>query len=211
MADNAPTKRARSDSTGSSHGHKRQVIQDNNGNIGYAPQQFDNGIEPYVPGGALQASLSQAPASAGLPEAPLAAAEAANQSQSQPQQQADPRASMTAPMISMRALIVTQDASVIIGRGGAHIREIREKSGAKVDVTPQVPGNPERILNISGPLDAVSKVSRKFAISIFNLAEVGFKAFGLIVRRINDEPYDSPSVPGSRAVTVRYTTLIFLQ
>lgn len=31
-----------------------------------------------------------------------------------------------------------------------------------------------------------------------------FKAFGLIVRRINDEPFDVPSVPGSRAVTIKF-------
>ena len=30
------------------------------------------------------------------------------------------------------------------------------------------------------------------------------KAFGLIVRRINDEPFDVPSVPGSRAVTIKF-------
>jgi hypothetical protein len=30
------------------------------------------------------------------------------------------------------------------------------------------------------------------------------KAFGLIVRRINDEPFDKPSVPGSRAVTIKF-------
>lgn len=30
------------------------------------------------------------------------------------------------------------------------------------------------------------------------------QAFGLIVRRINDEPFDSPSVPGSRAVTIKF-------
>lgn len=30
------------------------------------------------------------------------------------------------------------------------------------------------------------------------------QAFGLIVRRINDEPFDVPSVPGSRAVTIRF-------
>src|ERR1700748_2474167 len=29
-------------------------------------------------------------------------------------------------------------------------------------------------------------------------------AFGLIVRRINDEPFDVPSVPGSRAVTIKF-------
>ncbi|KAF8350509.1 hypothetical protein F5887DRAFT_939557 [Amanita rubescens] len=88
--------------------------------------------------------------------------------------------------IHMRCLIVTQDASIIIGRSGAHVNEIRERSGARVVVSESIPGNPERILNVSGPLDAVSK------------------AFGLIVRRINDEPFDVPSVPGSRAVTIKF-------
>ncbi|OCH85696.1 eukaryotic type KH-domain (KH-domain type I) [Obba rivulosa] len=88
--------------------------------------------------------------------------------------------------IHMRCLIVTQDASIIIGKGGSHVNEIREQSGARVVVSESIPGNPERILNVSGPLDAVSK------------------AFGLIVRRINDEPFDKPSVPGSRAVTIKF-------
>ncbi|KAI0780427.1 hypothetical protein BD413DRAFT_600053 [Trametes elegans] len=88
--------------------------------------------------------------------------------------------------IHMRCLIVTQDASIIIGKGGSHVNEIREKSGARVVVSESIPGNPERVLNVSGPLDAVSK------------------AFGLIVRRINDEPFDKPSVPGSRAVTIKF-------
>ncbi|KAF7363649.1 Brix domain-containing protein [Mycena sanguinolenta] len=90
------------------------------------------------------------------------------------------------PLIHMRCLIVTQDASIIIGKGGTHVNEIRERSGARVMVSDSIPGNPERILNVSGPLDAVSK------------------AFGLIVRRINDEPFDVPSVPGSRAVTIKF-------
>ncbi|QRV85847.1 cytoplasm protein [Ceratobasidium sp. AG-Ba] len=91
-----------------------------------------------------------------------------------------------AAQIHMRCLIVTQDASIIIGKGGKHVNEIREKSGARVMVSESIPGNPERILNVSGPLDAVSK------------------SFGLIVRRINDEPFDQPSVPGSRAVTIKF-------
>lgn len=60
--------------------------------------------------------------------------------------------------IHMRCLIVTQDASIIIGKGGSHVNEIRDKSGARVMVSESIPGNPERILNVSGPLDAVSKV-----------------------------------------------------
>ncbi|KZT56995.1 hypothetical protein CALCODRAFT_434845 [Calocera cornea HHB12733] len=88
--------------------------------------------------------------------------------------------------IHMRALIVTQDASIIIGKGGSHVNEIREKSGARITVSESIPGNPERILNVTGPLDAVAK------------------AFGLIVRQINDEPFDAPSIPGSRAVTIKF-------
>lgn len=76
-----------------------------------------------------------------------------------------PSSSTSAPapsaMIHMRCLIVTQDASIIIGKGGSHVNEIREKSGARVMVSESIPGNPERILNVSGPLDAVSKVSSK--------------------------------------------------
>lgn len=67
-------------------------------------------------------------------------------------------ATPAAHLIHMRCLIVTQDASIIIGKGGAHVNEIREKSGSKVMVSESIPGNPERILNVSGALDAVSKV-----------------------------------------------------
>ena len=75
--------------------------------------------------------------------------------------------------IHMRCLIVTQDASIIIGKGGSHVNEIREKSGARVMVSESIPGNPERILNVSGPLDAVSKVSRAIgaALQAFPLIE----------------------------------------
>ena len=69
-----------------------------------------------------------------------------------------PPAPAPSATIHMRCLIVTQDASIIIGRGGKHVNEIREKSGARVVVSESIPGNPERILNVSGPLDAVSKV-----------------------------------------------------
>jgi poly(rC)-binding protein 2/3/4 len=69
-------------------------------------------------------------------------------------------------------------------------------------VSESIPGNPERILNVSGPLDAVSKVCP--VIPRFDIFIDILKAFGLIVRRINDEPFDKPSVPGSRAVTIKF-------
>lgn len=42
---------------------------------------------------------------------------------------------------------------------GGHIRDIREKAGCHVVVSQAIPGNPERILTISGALDAIAKVS----------------------------------------------------
>lgn len=65
---------------------------------------------------------------------------------------------VAAQNIHMRCLIVTSDASVIIGRNGSHVNEIRDKSGARIMVSESIPGNPERILNVNGALDAVSKV-----------------------------------------------------
>lgn len=90
-----------------------------------------------------------------------------------------------APIV-LRALIITSDASIIIGKQGRHINEIREMSSARLNISESIPSNPERILTVSGALDAVSK------------------AFGLIVRRLNDEPFDQPSLPGSRTVTLRF-------
>jgi heterogeneous nuclear rnp K-like protein len=114
-------------------------------------------------------------------------------------------ASTPSANIHMRCLIVTQDASIIIGKGGSHVNEIREKSGAKVMVSESIPGNPERILNVSGALDAVSKACclHVFGCDSFT-HRILQQAFGLIVRRINDEPFDVPSVPGSRAVTIKF-------
>jgi heterogeneous nuclear rnp K-like protein 2 len=115
-----------------------------------------------------------------------------------------PPAPPPSAQIHMRCLIVTQDASIIIGRGGTHVNEIREKSGARVVVSESIPGNPERILNVSGPLDAVSKVGFFSYFACTHETDLQCKAFGLIVRRINDEPFDVPSVPGSRAVTIKF-------
>jgi heterogeneous nuclear rnp K-like protein 2 len=64
----------------------------------------------------------------------------------------------TAAAISLRAIVSTKDAGVIIGKGGKNVSEIRELSGAKVTISEMVHGALERILTASGPLDAVAMV-----------------------------------------------------
>lgn len=107
------------------------------GSTGVAPMNVDSSGIPAKPVGAEVAASSAAASSADA-------------------QQAQSPAAQT---ITMRTLIVTQDASVIIGKQGKNINEIRDKSGSKLNITESVAGNPERIMSVSGPLDAVSKVS----------------------------------------------------
>lgn len=90
------------------------------------------------------------------------------------------------PYLTVRSLIDTRDASIIIGKGGQNIAKIRETSGIKLVVSGSIPNNPERLLTATGQLDAVSK------------------AFGLVVRTINDEDFNQPSLPGSKAVTLKF-------
>ncbi|KAJ1538421.1 hypothetical protein HK405_013859 [Cladochytrium tenue] len=59
--------------------------------------------------------------------------------------------------VQMRAIISTKEAGIIIGKSGRNVADIREQSGAKVMVSENVPGAMERILTISGPIDAVAK------------------------------------------------------
>lgn len=97
-------------------------------------------------------------ASADAPPAGDAGAEGSSATTSAAPSASGSSSTVPAANIHMRCLIVTQDASIIIGKGGSHVNEIREKSGARVMVSESIPGNPERILNVNGPLDAVSKV-----------------------------------------------------
>lgn len=67
--------------------------------------------------------------------------------------------SSSAESISIRSLVGTKDAGVIIGRGGKNVSDIRELSSARVTISEIVPGAYERILTVSGPVNAVAKVS----------------------------------------------------
>jgi len=59
--------------------------------------------------------------------------------------------------ISIRAIITTKEAGVIIGREGKNVSRIREESGAKVMVSEHIPGIFDRIITVVGDIDTVSK------------------------------------------------------
>lgn len=62
------------------------------------------------------------------------------------------------PYLTLRALVTTREAGVIIGKGGKNVAEVREVANVKAGVSKVVSGVHERILTVSGQLDAVAKV-----------------------------------------------------
>lgn len=60
--------------------------------------------------------------------------------------------------LTLRALVSTKEAGVIIGKGGSNVAELRDKSGVKAGVSKVVPGVHDRVLSVSGTLEGVAKV-----------------------------------------------------
>ncbi|PHH75136.1 hypothetical protein CDD82_4564 [Ophiocordyceps australis] len=87
--------------------------------------------------------------------------------------------------IHIRAVISSPEAATIIGKGGENVSNIRKMSGAKCTVSDYQKGAVERILTVSGIVDAVAK------------------AFGLIIRTLNNEPLHEKSTAASKTYPLR--------
>ncbi|KAL5534227.1 hypothetical protein ACEPAG_689 [Sanghuangporus baumii] len=62
--------------------------------------------------------------------------------------------------LTLRALVSTKDAGVIIGKGGKNVADLREETGVKAGVSKVVPGVHERVLTVSGDVESVAKAYR---------------------------------------------------
>lgn len=87
--------------------------------------------------------------------------------------------------LHVRAIISSAEAATVIGKGGENVSQIRRMAGAKCTVSEYSRGAVERILTVSGQVDAVAK------------------AFGLIIRTLNQEPLEQPSTPQSKTYPLR--------
>ncbi|TFK41071.1 cytoplasmic protein [Crucibulum laeve] len=59
--------------------------------------------------------------------------------------------------LTLRALVSTKDAGVIIGKGGKNVADLREQTGVKAGVSKVIPGVHERVLTVTGSVEAVAK------------------------------------------------------
>lgn len=101
------------------------------------------------------------------------------------QSQATANAHDETAWIHIRAVISSPEAATIIGKGGENVSKIRQMSNAKCTVSDYQKGAVERILTVSGVVDAAAK------------------AFGLIIRTLNNEPLGSASDAQSKTYPLR--------
>lgn len=59
--------------------------------------------------------------------------------------------------LTLRAIVSTKEAGVIIGKGGANVAQLRDATGVKAGVSKVVQGVHDRVLTVTGSLDGVSK------------------------------------------------------
>jgi hypothetical protein len=83
--------------------------------------------------------------------------------------------------ISIRALVSTKEAGIVIGKSGKSIAEIRERTGARVNVSEMIPQAVERIITVMGAVDQIAKVCYRggFVGSMVILPENPFSLHGL--------------------------------
>ncbi|KAI4755737.1 hypothetical protein E4T52_12164 [Aureobasidium sp. EXF-3400] len=58
--------------------------------------------------------------------------------------------------LTLRAIVSSKEAGVIIGKAGQNVAELRDKTGVRAGVSKVVPGVHDRVLTVLGALDAVA-------------------------------------------------------
>ncbi|EFX00543.1 kh domain protein RNA-binding protein [Grosmannia clavigera kw1407] len=59
--------------------------------------------------------------------------------------------------LTLRAIVSSKEAGVIIGKGGKNVADLRDETGVKAGVSKVVQGVHDRVLTITGGCDAISK------------------------------------------------------
>lgn len=68
------------------------------------------------------------------------------------------RSNNTEGQFTLRALVSSKEAGIIIGKGGKNVADLRDATGVKAGVSKVVQGVPERVLSVTGTLEGVTKV-----------------------------------------------------
>ena len=59
--------------------------------------------------------------------------------------------------LTLRAIVSSKEAGVIIGKGGKNVADLRDETGVKAGVSKVVQGVHDRVLTVNGELEGISK------------------------------------------------------
>ena len=59
--------------------------------------------------------------------------------------------------LTLRAIVSSKEAGVIIGKAGKNVADLRDETGVKAGVSKVVQGVHDRVLTVTGGLDSISK------------------------------------------------------
>jgi heterogeneous nuclear rnp K-like protein len=59
--------------------------------------------------------------------------------------------------LTLRAIVSSKEAGVIIGKAGKNVADLREETGVKAGVSKVVQGVHDRVLTVTGPLEGLAK------------------------------------------------------
>lgn len=59
--------------------------------------------------------------------------------------------------ITLRAIVTSKEAGVIIGKSGKNVADLRDETGVRAGVSKVVPGVQDRVLTVTGPLEGIGK------------------------------------------------------
>src|ERR1700678_1798694 len=65
--------------------------------------------------------------------------------------------------LTLRAIVSSKEAGVIIGKGGKNVADLRDETGVKAGVSKVVPGVHDRVLTVTGSLNGIAKAYKMVA------------------------------------------------
>ncbi|KAI8916034.1 eukaryotic type KH-domain (KH-domain type I) [Gorgonomyces haynaldii] len=86
------------------------------------------------------------------------------------------------PEMTLRALVTSKEAGIIIGRNGTSVTHVRSATGVRIGVSAAIEGVLERTLTMSGPLASVSKAFAMVAKLILDNSQTNIPSDTTIIR-----------------------------
>jgi len=112
--------------------------------------------------------------------------------------------------LTLRAIVSSKEAGVIIGKGGKNVADLRDETGVKAGVSKVVQGVHDRVLTIAGGCEAISKAYAIVAKALLEGApQMGMG--GVVSNNGTHRTFSSPSSLGYLLIGYSYQVVDLTQ